>query len=115
MQWTSCKIERVRRERLRVSRVFRGYVLAGMIAVNAAVLGCAHETLVLVRPDPPPVPSDMALVQLDAMAENGCLATGDAMVEYLAEVEDYFDYLSVLRGDEPEVPDSPWWMFWDSD
>ena len=107
------RIVQERLERFLASRALSRFVSASLLAVSIVGIGCAGSSQVVLVPDPPPVLSDMGLIQFDAMSANGCLATGDPIAEYLHETEDYFDYIDTLRGEEPVVPDSPWWRFWD--
>ena len=88
-------------------------MLCCIVSVSVVALGCAPKTQVILKPDPYPVASDMALVQWDDLTSNGCLETGDPFVEYVAEVAIYNEYLDVLRGEVTSVePPPPWWKFW---
>ena len=119
MQRTNCRTGQGKLEKCRANRASMRFGTMSLLAVSVVAIGCAGRSQVILVPDPPPVMSDMALVQLDVLkavpvgADRGCLATGDPLAEYLHETEDYFDYVDTLRGEGPEVSDAPWWMFWD--
>lgn len=60
-----------------------------MLVVAAS--GC--QTTPLGAPDRPPVPKDCVMLEIELGV------VGDCLVEYLAETENYFDYVRVLRGE----------------
>lgn len=113
MRQTRCKTKPGWSDRGRARRMSMTFVAFWIASASAVAIGCAAPTQVILRPDPYPVASDMALVQFDDLVKNGALKTGDPFMEYLYEVAVYFEYIDVLRGEvKPIEEPAPWWKFW---